>query len=761
VISNIEKTSGLIYGIYINGAAYTQVYHNTISLDDVNSVSTNATRGIFSTGSSANCRVQNNVITVSQGGTGAKHCLYYAASAATVGLVSDNNVLYMNATGGTPNTAWLGTDFATLAAWQAAFGFDAKSTDVDPIYNNAPGFDFTPLSFQVNNLGVPVPVSDDILGVTRSVLFPDPGAYEIYTSNCSGIPGPNSFVTPTITFCPGNIHDLQLLNSGTYTNTGYAIQWYNSTTSSVGPFVAVPTATANNHITDPVDVTTYYRAVITCTAGGSFTTTSQEITVAVNTTSTVPYYESFENLAQNELPNCSWSGSSMGSAMHTYTAPASFLRIPRTGNNYASFSSSPMGTNEYFTNGIQMIPGVTYSAALWFIADVGGYNNWQELSILVGPNQSPAGQILVASTNGTLTPNLYTLLSNTFTVPNAGLYYVSVRATSGLSVSPHLSWDDLSVTIPCDLNAPNMTVLSNATMVCAGQTASLTAFGADTYSWSTGQSASLIAVSPAFPTTYTLTGYHTPSGCSSELIQHIGIIPSPQVVAYMNGTSPCAGQSVQLSAQGASQYYWNTGENASSIIVSPSVTTNYSVVGTNAQGCSHTAIVPVTVLSTPTISASSSQTILCNGDEVILSANGAQTYQWVLNNTILLGNPVNTSPSASGIYTVIGKNAQGCEGRTTLALGVNECTGIRSFAGSSEFVKVYPNPSSGLFTVELPAIAEKLEISDVSGRVVAVRGDLSSETVQMDIRELAAGVYYVKIYHEGSFEVIKLIKQNN
>ncbi len=61
--------------------------------------------------------------------------------------------------------------------------------------------------------------------------------------------------------------------------------------------------------------------------------------------------------------------------------------------------------------------------------------------------------------------------------------------------------------------------------------------------------------------------------------------PLPTILATTNNSLSCSGQSVTLTASGASTYTWNTSSTASSIVVSPTVTTSYSVNGTGANGC--------------------------------------------------------------------------------------------------------------------------------------------------------------------------------
>ena len=89
----------------------------------------------------------------------------------------------------------------------------------------------------------------------------------------------------------------------------------------------------------------------------------------------------------------------------------------------------------FYTNGIYLKAGVTYSAALWYQTEYYGYNNWTDLSILYGTTQTATGQVTIATTAGPAISNVYKSLSNTFTVPTSGIYYIAVRGTGNTSSS--------------------------------------------------------------------------------------------------------------------------------------------------------------------------------------------------------------------------------------------------------------------------------------------------------------------------------------
>src|SRR5690606_7502783 len=130
-----------------------------------------------------------------------------------------------------------------------------------------------------------------------------------------------------------------------------------------------------------------------------------------------PYHEGFEEIqADNTLPNCSWSASNLGvnQSNQTYMVAANNNRVPHTGSKFASFYYGTIGDSYFYTNGIYLTAGVTYSAGLWYTTEIYGYNNWTDLSIMYGPSQSTTGLVTIASTNGPAISMVHKLLSNTF-----------------------------------------------------------------------------------------------------------------------------------------------------------------------------------------------------------------------------------------------------------------------------------------------------------------------------------------------------------
>jgi len=75
------------------------------------------------------------------------------------------------------------------------------------------------------------------------------------------------------------------------------------------------------------------------------------------------------------------------------------------------------------------------------------------------------------------------------------------------------------------------------------------------------------------------------------------------------------------------------------------------------------------------------------------------------------------------------------------------------------YFKLYPNPNSGIFTVELKnGLNKTIQVTDLTGRIV-LEDNSSADKFNVDINTLANGVYYVKIISNNASSVLKVIKQ--
>ena len=97
------------------------------------------------------------------------------------------------------------------------------------------------------------------------------------------------------------------------------------------------------------------------------------------------------------------------------------------------------------------------------------------------------------------------------------------------------------------------------------------------------------------------------------------------------------------------------------------------------------------------------------------------------------------------------------------ASGKNVVTMNEEDPEKSTLVRVYPNPSTSYFTLNIETGNDKEKISvrliDVTGRIMETRNNLSGSQVVRIGNNLKAGLYIAEIRQGNSTRQIKLLKQ--
>ncbi|NNC44661.1 MAG: T9SS type A sorting domain-containing protein, partial [Winogradskyella sp.] len=183
--------------------------------------------------------------------------------------------------------------------------------------------------------------------------------------------------------------------------------------------------------------------------------------------------------------------------------------------------------------------------------------------------------------------------------------------------------------------------------ICQGESVVLSATGGSSYLWSTGATSATIEVSPNSTIDYSVEVFN--GNCSDIDIVTVNVISAPQI-STSGDITIVEGDSVTLTVTGSDNYLWSTGETTDSIEVNPNETTTYSVTSTNANNCSTTEEITVTVVPTFEASAGADQRI-CDqsGDQVVLTASNADTYVWSTGET---SQSIVVSPSSTTTYMV-------------------------------------------------------------------------------------------------------------
>jgi len=184
------------------------------------------------------------------------------------------------------------------------------------------------------------------------------------------------------------------------------------------------------------------------------------------------------------------------------------------------------------------------------------------------------------------------------------------------------------------------------------------------------------------------------------------------------------GQSTTLTASGAVSYIWSTGQTGATITVTPSETTTYTVTGTDANGCTGTASLTVSVISqmpsviTTTVAQVDQTSAICGG--IVTSDGGAEVVErgvcWSTSH-----NPVVTDAHTSD-GTGTGNFQSSMTGLTT-----NTTYYVRAFATNSQGTAYGEEQILTMTSSPLPVIIFYLPESDVcNSHAPIVLGDYAT-----------------------------------
>lgn len=195
--------------------------------------------------------------------------------------------------------------------------------------------------------------------------------------------------------------------------------------------------------------------------------------------------------------------------------------------------------------------------------------------------------------------------------------------TAGNALVSYTNTNGCISTATVTVNAlPTVSAGSN-TSICPATTATMTATGATTYSWTGANlvtnTGATVTATPTVNTTYTVTGTDANS-CVNTATKTISILPFA-ISASSSGTI-CAGGAATLTATGGTSYTWTPGATLSAttgaiVHATPTVTTTYTVTGTDGT-CTLSNNVVVSVNPLPAISGTAS---VCRNATTTLNAS--------------------------------------------------------------------------------------------------------------------------------------------
>lgn len=347
---------------------------------------------------------------------------------------------------------------------------------------------------------------------------------------------------------------------------------------------------------------------------------------------------------------------------------------------------------------------------------------------------------------GDLTP-VSNSQSPTHTYASPGTYTVSLAITNNFGCKDTNS--TVVVVNPIPAASFNATTLCSSDTVCFNNTSSITPSGLLTWSWNFGDPGS-----GANDTTTLQNPCHlfTGAGTFSVMLTAISdsgcpvttpltiIHPTVLTTTVSQTNTACNGVGSgiltinSLGGTPAFSYQWSNGQTAQT--ATGLATGTYSVLITDANGCTSTNSVAVTQPATLTSSVAQQTAILCNGgtgSASVTPSGGSPVYSYSWSNG---QTTVSISGITAGNYSVTVTDASGCtsqasvtlvepplltssiSGNDTICLGDNATLNAASIGGTPAYTYVWvPGPQNGSAVVINPSstVSYTVSVTDANG----------------------------------------------
>ncbi len=268
-------------------------------------------------------------------------------------------------------------------------------------------------------------------------------------------------------------------------------------------------------------------------------------------------------------------------------------------------------------------------------------------------------------------------------------------------------------------------------------------------------------VSPANPTTYTITQITDSTGCSNNdsLKIEVSVVQQPPaVISTLGSTAACSGDSVGMMASIGLYFTYQWIKDGTPVPGATSYTFGakqsgaYTVKVTSPAGCSKVSD-PVNVIIHPLpVVFLGNDTNIAPGANIILDAGpGFNSYNWSTGATTqtITVDSAGHGLGIQNIWVAVQDNNY-CTGRDTIKVNFVQNPGIaEGYPGVT--VKIIPNPTAGKFDLYLEGIIPgdmKLQIYSHDSRLVYESSFVirkNTEKITVDTGKLSEGIYLLNI----------------
>ena len=142
----------------------------------------------------------------------------------------------------------------------------------------------------------------------------------------------------------------------------------------------------------------------------------------------------------------------------------------------------------------------------------------------------------------------------------------------------------------------------------------------------------------------------------------------------------------------------------------------------------------------------------------LMATNGFVSYQWYDGFGIPISGATSEifNPTSMGEYYVVVTDANGCsESSYTIYYNIN---GLNN---QEQIIKIYPNPTSGLITVDLTSDIKNITVLDIIGNQLLQVENKSNQSspIRLDLSSFAQGTYFIQIEQNNQILNYQIILQ--
>jgi PKD repeat protein len=251
-------------------------------------------------------------------------------------------------------------------------------------------------------------------------------------------------------------------------------------------------------------------------------------------------------------------------------------------------------------------------------------------------------------------------------------------------------------------------------------------------------------------------------GCKDSISKMVEI--KPQAKAEFKVSDGCEKDSLSIENQsiGATQYKWKFGDGNTSTLANPKhvytitkpTTFNITLVAVVNGGCSDSITKAVTINTLPSSDFGFTQ----NQSKIEFKAtqSGLEQYRWKFGN----GDSGQTNKADysydfkknNGLYNVCLTtiNLAGCKSTTCKQIQYADTKTL-----SSQNAKLYPNPNTGTFTLEINQLPATCEVINNIGQIL-YQTSLTQAATKLDL-EIAKGIYWLRIGNSNGVVNYRLV----